>query len=258
MYINLEIGQQLSWIFGIISNGLWLVVFIPQIYQNYKNKNSEAISLSLLFCLILGDIFSIVSANSKDLNLVIIYSAAYHILLDLIVVFQILYYRRLKDINHLEENTPLLLDTSDIQYTYFYLTTFEFIFISIFGLVVLVLQLLLLFLPDKPTVIYIADIIGWSATCIFMIARIPQIVLNFKRKSTKGLSLMSFIIINIANFFFLMSILILLYDLPQSDYITHILKNIQWIVGSSSTTLFDAVIFYQFIRYKNNTDFDEI
>ena len=106
--------------------------------------------------------------------------------------------------------------------------------------------------------IYIADIIGWSATCIFMIARIPQIVLNFKRKSTKGLSLMSFIIINIANFFFLMSILILLYDLPQSDYITHILKNIQWIVGSSSTTLFDAVIFYQFIRYKNNTDFDEI
>jgi len=236
-------------------------VFVPQIYENYKHKTSEAISLSLLFCLILGDIFSVVSAYSKGLNIVIIYSAIYHIILDLIVVIQILYYRRLKYINTLLHETQALLidddnDDDDIEYMYCYLTTFEFLFVCISGLSVLTLQLLLMFLDDKNLVNCIADIIGWCATGIFMTARIPQIILNFKRKSTKGLSLTSFIIINIANFFFLMSILILLYDLPQSEYINHILKNIQWIVGSSSTSLFDAIIFYQFIKYKHNVIFE--
>lgn len=70
------LGQQLSYIFGIISNGLFMIVFIPQIYKNYKNKNADAISLSLLYCLILG-LFSIISADYKKLNLIIIYSVIY-------------------------------------------------------------------------------------------------------------------------------------------------------------------------------------
>lgn len=47
------LGQQLSYIFAIISNGLFIFVFMPQLYKNYVNKNADAISLSLIYCLIL-------------------------------------------------------------------------------------------------------------------------------------------------------------------------------------------------------------
>jgi hypothetical protein len=49
---------ELSWIFIIISNGLFLFVFIPTLYLNYKNKSGDAISFSLVYCLLLGDLFS--------------------------------------------------------------------------------------------------------------------------------------------------------------------------------------------------------
>ena len=80
------VGQKLAWIFSTISNALWLFVFIPQLYKNYKTQKSVALSLSLLFCLILGDIFSIISAYIKELNIVIIYAALYHIVLDIIII----------------------------------------------------------------------------------------------------------------------------------------------------------------------------
>ncbi len=37
--MSMSLGQELSWIFGGISNRLWLFVFIPQLYKNYKTKN---------------------------------------------------------------------------------------------------------------------------------------------------------------------------------------------------------------------------
>lgn len=269
LWEEFTVGQKLAWIFSTVSNALWLFVFIPQLYQNYKNKDSKAISLLLLFCLILGDIFSIISAHIKDLNPVIIYAAAYHIILDIIIIGQIIYYRRLSQLIQdgtiiqeiITERTPLIDDNAStesedlfLKYPYFYLNLSEFIFVivSIF----LVAGSQLVFLLNKDYIEFGADIIAWLATCIFMLARLPQILLNFKRKSTKGLSLLSFIIINIANMFFLLSVLIILYDLQPTKYTEYVLANIQWVVGSSSTTLFDCVIFYQFYKYKNYNVFD--
>lgn len=259
------IGQKLAWIFSTVSNALWLFVFIPQLYQNYKTQKSVALSLSLLFCLILGDIFSIISAYIKELNIVIIYAALYHIVLDIIIITQIIYYRR-KNIlisenegnNEGSEDTPLLENDSIqfLDYPYFYLSFWEFILV-VGSLFLTFLSTLFIFLvTEHDAKLIVADIIAWSATCIFMLARLPQIWLNFKRKSTKGLSLLSFIIINIANMFFLLSVLIIMYDLDSHNYIDYIKNNIQWIVGSSSTTLFDCIIFYQFYKYKNRNIFE--
>jgi uncharacterized protein with PQ loop repeat len=264
MWDEYTLGQKLAWIFSTVSNGLWLFVFIPQLYQNYKNKNSNAISLLLLFCLILGDIFSIISAHFKQLNIVIIYAAAYHIILDIIIIGQILYYRRQSILSQdvLSESTPLMLDEDQLsddlvlKYPYFYLTLSEFIFVILSFFIVTGSQIIMLTRIIPNTIDLMADIIAWSATFIFILARLPQIVLNFKRQSTEGLSLLSFIIINIANMFFLVSVLILLIDLRQNQYIDYIKSNIQWIVGSSSTTLFDCIIFYQFYKYRNYEVFE--
>jgi uncharacterized protein with PQ loop repeat len=280
MYLNLRmsahiylweeftVGQKLAWIFSTVSNALWLFVFIPQLYQNYKAKDSKGLSLLLLFCLILGDIFSIVSAHAKNLNPVIIYAAAYHIILDVIIIAQILYYRRQSILiqtgsiieDTITESSPLIDNVSDVsedfisKYPYFNLGLSEFIFVIISIFTVITTQVFMV--SNKEYNNITADVIAWLATAIFMLARIPQIILNFKRKSTNGLSLLSFIIINIANFFFLLSVLIILYDLTPNQYMEYVLANIQWVVGSSSTTLFDCVIFYQFYKYRNYNVFE--
>lgn len=259
------IGQKLAWVFSTISNALWLFVFIPQLYKNYKTQKSVALSLSLLFCLILGDIFSIISAHIKELNIVIIYAALYHIILDVIIISQIVYYRRKSILvsenegnNEGSEDIPLLEneDVEFLDYPYFYLSFWEFVLVVSSLVLTFITTLFVVLVKEYDTKLIIADIIAWSATCIFMLARVPQIWLNFKRKSTKGLSLLSFITINIANMFFLLSVLILMYDLDSSNYMDYIKNNIQWIIGSSSTSLFDCIIFYQFYKYKNRNIFE--
>lgn len=255
MYMSHEFttGKKLSWFFITVSNILWLLVFIPQLYQNYKRKNSDGFSLLLLLFLLVGDILSITSAYAKNLTHVIIYAAAYHIILDLIIIGQILYYRQRSGlfIQYVITESSNLLDTyedSSHIYPYFCLSLSEVIFVTTSTFVITAIQLFMLFVKEYNDII--ADLIAWLALFIFMSSRIPQITLNFSRKSISGLSLLSFIIINIANFFFLLSVLIILYDLESNTYIDYIIANIQWIVGSSSTTLFDCVIFYQFYKYK--------
>lgn len=259
------LGQQLSYIFGIISNILFVFVFMPQLYKNYKNKNANAISLSLLYCLILGDLFSIVSADYKHLNPVIIYSAIFHIFLDLIIVGQIIYYRHLYtstllNCPFIEEHSRLLGDTNNLidinpkyKKHFGYLTNIEFGFVLFSSLIVITVEILLLYLQDNLLAIQLANILAWGSTLVFISARIPQIILNYRRGSTEGLSLISFIIINIANLFFLLSIVILMIDIKES-YIEFILYNIQWIIGSTCTALTDIFIFYQFWLYYRNIE----
>jgi uncharacterized protein with PQ loop repeat len=262
------LGQELSYIFAIISNVLFIFVFMPQLYKNYKNKNAEAISLSLLYCLILGDLFSIVSADYKHLNPAIIYSAGFHIFLDLIIVGQIIYYRyidtsTLLAFPFIEERTRLLGDTHNLvdinpkyKKHFGYLTNVEFVFVLFSSLIVISTYILLLYLKDHILAMQIANILAWSATAVFITARVPQIILNYTRGSTEGLSLVSFIIINIANLFFFLSIIILMIDLPKNKelYIEFILYNIQWIAGATCTTITDLCIFYQFWLYRKHDE----
>ena len=252
----MEIGETLSIVFGVLSNGLWLFVFIPTLILNYRKGSSEALSFSLLFCLIVGDIFSILSAKAKDLGLVIIYSAVYHIILDFIVVSQILYYR-MANLESELERVLLLDDTTDIEMMYkryipslCYLTRNEGIMVVSMILTTIGIKIGLMYS------LYIAEIVAWCATLIFIIARIPQIYLNWKRRSTEGLSMLSFIIINVANMCFLISILVVLTDLKQDEYNGYIIENVQWIIGCTCTIVFDAIIFYQFKLYnQRNQEF---
>lgn len=208
--------------------------------MNFYNKNSDAISFSLIFSLILGDLFSMMSGIYKNINSIIIFSSLYHIFLDLIVIVQIIYYRK----RSLNESIYLIEDYSRISKRYyFYLTSMEFIFVLIGGLLLITSQILL------ECKINIADFIGWIATIIFILSRVPQIILNYNRNSTEGLSIFSFIIINLANFFFCMSIVIVLVDVPKNNYLDYLMYNIQWIIGSICTMIFDVIILYQFIKY---------
>jgi uncharacterized protein with PQ loop repeat len=254
-------GQQLAWIFSIISNCMWLIVFVPQFYKNYKNKNSHAISLLLLFCLLLGDILAMTSGYLKKLNIVVIYTAVYHIILNSVIICQILYYRRLSCISYNQERVSLLSSSSSssssLSSSYIScnesLSSLVFTPLEIYFYITSVCFIILTHIFIQINNNYnelIGNILAWIATFIFIFSRIPQILLNFKRKSTEGLSITTFIIANISNMFFMLSILIILYDLNINQYNNYIIENIQWIIGGGVTTIFDGIIFYQFYKYR--------
>jgi uncharacterized protein with PQ loop repeat len=218
-----------SWFLGTISNLLWFIVFLPQMYNNYKYKNSDAISLLLLMYLLLGEILSIFSAIGKELNIVIIYIGIYHIIIDILMIIQLLYYRISTETVPLISQQMVLPKLTKNEYS----SIFTSLLLIVLGLIVLITNNIVLI-----------DIMGWVATFIFMIARIPQIHLNYKNKSVRGLSLYSFLIIMLSTAFFFLSIIIL------ADNLEYIFKNIQWIAGSLISLLFfDTIILYQFFIY---------
>lgn len=254
-------GEKLSFVFGIISNLLWLFILLPQIYTNYKLKNSDAFSFSLVFMWIMGDIFSILASYAKNLPVIIMYSGIYHIALAGIFMGQILYYRHYRLNRHLRLNdndndneegliSNLRSDIESVDYdNMFLLSIAEQIYICLMVSITLVCNFGLFYLAGTQKIL-LADLIAWMSIFIFVSSRVPQIYLNYKRRSVEGLSLISFIMINIANYMFIISILINLYDIQEmTSKFIFFMNNIQWILGSFCTSLFDAIIFYQFVKY---------
>lgn len=158
---------------------------MPQLYINFKNQSSEAISLSLILLWIVGDIFSMISAQAKGISYTVIYIAWYHIVLGGLFAIQILYYRALNK-SYSSETVPLLWDTIEEQEQLQILYSNEKIFLAV-SISSIICTFFIIEIP------YIADIIGWISTFIFIGSRIPQIYLNYQRKSTEGLSIYSFI-----------------------------------------------------------------
>lgn len=283
------LGESLSFFLGILSNILWFVILIPQVYTNYKLKNADAFSFGLVFMWIIGDLFSIMSSNAKGLPIIIMYSAIYHMTLALLFMIQILYYRNYNlnkpieltndnseeiiDIISIEDaineesecnedisllnngnnniSRVLVRDNESIDYdNMFLLTVEEQLYILVTTIIVLISGYSLNRLHDEQK-LFLADLMGWISTFIFISSRIPQIYLNYRRQSVEGLSLNSFVLINIANYLFIASILINLYDISNiDDKLAFFINNIQWIMGSFCTSFFDGIIFYQFITYK--------
>ena len=203
-----------SIILGTISNGLWLFVLIPQLYTNYQLKRTDSISMSLIISWIYGDILVIISGYLKHSNQMVIFGSVFHIMLILLLGSQVLYYRNL---NKKGENTNL--DVSEQRYI-----------ASVIGSLILFFPFIKAF-PDV-----MADVLGWFALSLFVMSRIPQIILNYTRKSTEGLSVTSFVLINVSNYISLASILVDVHTYSQ------FLENIQWIVGPFFTTILDIIM----------------
>ncbi|CAO3649655.1 unnamed protein product [Cunninghamella echinulata] len=94
-------------------------------------------------------------------------------------------------------------------------------------------------------ILWLPQVFGWASAILYIGSRIPQIVQNFRKKSTEGLSLGMFLCALFGNIFFTLSIFLRSTD-PQ-----YLLINLSWIVGSCGTLVFDFTIFTQFYIYKS-------
>lgn len=82
----------------------------------------------------------------------------------------------------------------------------------------------------------LGQIFGWGCAVLYLGSRIPQVVKNFRRKSTEGLSLLFFLFACLGNITYVLSIVSLSLN-PR-----YLLANLSWLVGSAGTLLLDALV----------------
>ncbi|KAI9725011.1 MAG: hypothetical protein M1812_000287 [Candelaria pacifica] len=107
------------------------------------------------------------------------------------------------------------------------------------------------------------QIFGYLCAVLYLGSRIPQILLNYRRKSTEGVSLLFFLFACIGNLTYVLSIFA--YSPICSSrhcrpgeaaaiYGRYILVNASWLLGSFGTLLLDLGIFAQFFIYRKQDE----
>lgn len=98
-------AETISGITGSISIACWLVVFSPQIVENFRRRSGDGLSLSFLIIWLAGDIFNVLGAILQHvlptMLILALYCLSTYLLIltsdtfaDIILITQVLYYRR--------------------------------------------------------------------------------------------------------------------------------------------------------------------
>jgi uncharacterized protein with PQ loop repeat len=122
----------------------------------------------------------------------------------------------------------------------------------------------------------LGQMFGYLCAVFYLGSRLPQLLLNFRRKSTEGVSLLFFLFACIGNMTYVLSILayspvcrhpseaVAVSLVPHQSHVRcrpgeaaaiygrYILVNLSWLTGSAGTLLLDMAIFVQFFLYSSS------
>lgn len=305
-----------------ISIACWIVVFTPQILENFRRKSADGLSLIFVVVWLSGDIFNVIGGTLQHIQPTMIVLAAYYVIADTVLLVQCLYYRGYTFLprplknqdnhaveDHESEDSPLLwreiprpqiygrrASSSSVS-TYAALskcTTDSLTSTSgrskIRSALAKLGAILLVFLagiigwdishhysayfstqppsnipsmrPSPASLVLWGQIFGYICAALYLGARIPQIVQNYCRKSTEGLSPLFFIFACLGNLTYVLSIFTHtpscasvegreIAGCRNKEYARYILVNTSWIIGSAGTFMLDLVIFGQFCHYQH-------
>ncbi|KAJ5909016.1 hypothetical protein N7495_001698 [Penicillium taxi] len=97
--IPLTPREALSGILGSVSMTCWIFLLVPQLIENYRNGNSDAISLVFVIIWFVGDIANLLGGVLSGLVPVIVAIAIYFCIADGVLISQCLYYK-LRNVRH--------------------------------------------------------------------------------------------------------------------------------------------------------------
>ncbi|OAD77884.1 hypothetical protein PHYBLDRAFT_108868 [Phycomyces blakesleeanus NRRL 1555(-)] len=249
-------------ILGYFSIACWIVVFTPQIRENYKRKNTDGVSIQFLLFWIFGDIFNLIGGVLEHLMETMLLLALYYLLADCLLMGQVIYYRKRQGLLHRDEivdtseSAPLLQSVSSSYKPTMSETTRRTVRIFFISSVVSMTLLLVgtglfFFWPNAQDKIdfsklhLVPQLLGWASAVLYCGSRIPQIMQNFRNESVDGLSLTMFVFSVCGNLTYCLSIFFRSLDR------TFLLTNFPWLLGSGGTLFFDFTIFFQFYTYRN-------
>lgn len=285
-------AQAVSGITGSISLACWIIVFAPQIYENFRRQSSEGLSLTFIILWLAGDVFNVLGSIMQGVLPTMIILAIYYTLADVVLLWQCLAYGNGEsaDFVHLSPANPMnedVLETvlsrendldilddealesqgevrkestlSNLQSTL--VKTLMVALVIAAGLTGWYISYLKDARhkqkhpdDDKPIeLIYdpLAQFFGWLCAFLYLGSRIPQILLNYKRKSCEGISFMFFLFACLGNLTYVISIL----AIDMSWY--YLWVNLSWLAGSLGTLALDFTIFVQFFLYNENELYED-
>lgn len=245
---------------------------MPQLIEQWRLKSAEGIAIGFITIWFLGDVFNLVGAIWARLLPEVIFLAIWFCIADSLMIASYIYYvhifpkhhhrRHSHRSQHSHSEERPLLETrrrsstlTDIAleptgYGIFSKYLLPLIFVVCAGLFGFFISGSKTPTDDtsNPKIKLGPQIMGYLSAILYLGARIPQIIQNYSRKSTHGLSLLFFLFSTLGNLTYAGQILFYSTD---SKYI---LLNLSWLLGSLGTIFEDSIIFLQFYMYKDNYD----
>ena len=317
-----------------ISIACWVVVFSPQIVENFRRSSAEGLSIQFVIVWLLGDVFNILGAVLQGVLPTMIILAIYYTIADIVLLFQCFYYRgftwkdevlpptpknnksRRRGIDEPNERTRLIPGPETIhrerrgsdwsnnlehlspampivaaadatpsrpRAPFTRLQAVAFNTVAVF--MVFAAGVAGWFLSrrytrdgspagqpgqhddqkDMLTFNVLGQVFGWLCAVLYLGSRLPQLLLNWRRKSTEGVSMLFFLFACLGNLTYVLSILAFEPECAADQcrpgeaaalYGRYLLVNLSWMAGSAGTLLLDLGIFVQFFLYNRADDED--
>lgn len=90
--------------------------------------------------------------------------------------------------------------------------------------------------------------IGAVSSLLYLLSRVPQILNNFRRKSTEGVALSLFVMAILGNLTYGLSVLLKNPEQDQAEG-SYMLHHLPWLIGSLGVVCLDLFILFQFFLY---------
>ncbi|BFZ58035.1 hypothetical protein PYCC9005_005093 [Savitreella phatthalungensis] len=238
-----------SWSVGWMSLACWLQAQIPQVLLNIQRGSAEGISASFLLIWLVGDIANLVGCIMTEQLPFQTLLALYYCFVDSCLVVQYVWYTLMR------QQAPLI-DGIEPRGTHGAgLSRLRGSFSSLFKAAIIPgAHAAPLFAPilDLYT---LGTAASWLSSVLYLTSRVPQIRLNWQRKSTFGTSILLFTAAFFGNLCYTLSILTSPYASSEygqsSDEIRGFLfAALPFLIGASGTLVFDAVIGAQWLIYR--------
>lgn len=318
--LNLDV-EAISGICGSISIAAWVVVFSPQILENFRRSSADGLSLQFIIVWLLGDVFNILGAVFQGVLPTMLILAIYYTIADMVLLGQCFYYKGFtwKDevvppppppkktprvvAGEADERTGLLngpgplaheRERRDSSQSWSHLspavpmlpeqpskppppsTTLQVAFRNAVAiLMVCVAGVAGWYLSRRyarsdpsqpadnlPEFDVLGQVFGWLCAILYLGSRLPQMLLNWRRKSVEGVSMLFFLFACLGNLTYVLSIMAYEPTCARPNhcrsgeasqiYGRYILVNLSWLAGSFGTLLLDLGIFAQFFIYSKD------
>lgn len=262
-----EYWAALSYLLGWTSISIWMCAQLPQILKNWRRKSMEGLSPGFLVAWVFGDATNLLGCFLTGQLGVQTLLASYYCCVDIVLAAQYILYRPKPEVidafdpeasndyynstdNSTRQRKPRT--KSALERAYQKLGV-------IMGLSAMASPTAAapLGITTPSTASWSKDIgllVAYFSMVMYLMSRVPQILHNFQRKSTTGISILLFICAFMGNLTYTLSILFAPESMDEdADRRTFLLNELPYILGASGTMLFDCAILGQWYWYQKRT-----